>query len=217
MAIEELEGKDTNVYSRKGVFIPDITVEMFRNASLEGVGELMASGEMEDISLPSAQPERPKGEWITDDLSGMIYCSRCGNAAPMETTGGRQYKSKFCQTCGAEMRGEQDDEQASTIEVEEALNMAINALAEQRWIPVTERMPEEHEWLGTKRFGTTISDDVYVTFENPKGERFCKHLSFQSGKLSGFDQSTIDAFYKGSKPIAWMPLPEPYQAERREE
>ena len=46
-----------NVPSRKGVFIPDITVEMFRNASLEGIEELLASGEMEDVSLPSAQPE----------------------------------------------------------------------------------------------------------------------------------------------------------------
>ena len=86
---------------------------------------------------------------------------------------------------------------------------------EQRWIPCNERLPEEHEWMGTKRFGTTISDEVYVTFENPKGERFCKHLSFQNGKLSGFDQSTIDAFYKGSKPIAWKPLPEPYRGEQK--
>ena len=92
---------------------------------------------------------------------------------------------------------------------------AIEALPpaqpEPPWIPCEERMPEEHEWLGTKKFGTTISDEVYVTFENPKGERFCKHLSFQNGKLSAFDKSTIDAFYKGSKPIAWMPLPVPYQ------
>lgn len=85
-----------------------------------------------------------------------------------------------------------------------------------RWIPCSEQMPEEHEWMGTKRFGTTISDEVYVTFENPKGERFCKHLSFQNGKLSSFDQSEIDAFYKGSKPIAWKPLPEPYEAESEE-
>ena len=50
-------GKDINVPSRKGVFIPDITVEMFRNASLEGVEGLLESGEMEDISLPPAQPK----------------------------------------------------------------------------------------------------------------------------------------------------------------
>ena len=84
------------------------------------------------------------------------------------------------------------------------------------WIPCTpETMPEEHEWLGTKKFGTTISDEVYVTFENPKGERFCKHLSFQNGELNHYDQHHIDVWYKGSKPIAWMPLPAPYRYEHK--
>lgn len=64
MAIEALKGKDTNAPSRKGVFIPGITVEMFRNASLIGVEDLMASGEMEDISLPPAQPELTDGQAI---------------------------------------------------------------------------------------------------------------------------------------------------------
>ena len=158
---------------RSGVFIPDITVEMFRNASLEGVEDLMASGEMEDISLPSAQstmgqvfdddcvsrqaaleclewhypdalpatkikelpsvkPERPKGEWITDDLSGIISCSRCGNDAPMETTGGGQYKSKFCPDCGADMRGEQNKELLETdvVTVFEVLKAAHDKIKE---------------------------------------------------------------------------------------
>jgi hypothetical protein len=81
------------------------------------------------------------------------------------------------------------------------------------WIPVSEGLPREREWIGTKQFGTTISDEVYVTFETPKGDRFTKHLSFQNGKLSVADQQTINAFYKGSVPVAWMPLPEPYKAE----
>ena len=80
-----------------------------------------------------------------------------------------------------------------------------------QWILCDERMPEEHEWLGTKKFGTTISDEVYVTFENEKGERFCKHLSFQNGELSSYDQFHMDTWYKGSKPIAWMPLPKPFE------
>lgn len=42
------------------------------------------------------------------------------------------------------------------------------------WIPVSEKMPEEHEWIGTRTFGTTISDEVYVTFESPKGEKIYK-------------------------------------------
>ena len=79
------------------------------------------------------------------------------------------------------------------------------------WIPCSRKMPEEHEWIGTKKFGTTISDEVYVTFENPKGERFTKHLSFQNGKVPNFEQRTIDAFYKGSVPIAWKPKPKPWE------
>ena len=80
-----------------------------------------------------------------------------------------------------------------------------------QWIPCSERLPKEREWIGTKEFGTTISDEVYVTFEGPTGERFCKHLSFQNGKLSPHTQREIDVWYKGSIPIAWMPLPEPYE------
>lgn len=94
-------------------------------------------------------------------------------------------------------------------EEQEEVRKALESIP--RWIPCSEQMPEEHEWIGTKRFGTTISDEVYVTFENPKGERFSKHIRFQNGKLNSADQHTIDAIYKGSKPIAWMPQPETYK------
>lgn len=91
----------------------------------------------------------------------------------------------------------------------------LKQLEEQtRWFPCSERMPKEHEWIGTKEFGTTISDEVYVTFENPKGERFVKHLSFRNGKLSSLDQHKIDMLHKGSVPIAWQSLPIPYKAEK---
>ena len=53
---------------RKGVFIPDITVEMFRNASLESVEELMVSGEMKDIVSPFAQSGQYKWNPIKDGL-----------------------------------------------------------------------------------------------------------------------------------------------------
>ena len=103
------------------------------------------------------------------------------------------------------------------IAVHEAIELLTNyPEIPDSWIPCSRKMPEEHEWIGTKKFGTTISDEVYVTFENPKGERFTKHLSFQNGKLANFDQGTIDAFYKGSVPIAWKPKPEPWKGEQHE-
>lgn len=93
----------------------------------------------------------------------------------------------------------------------------IEALKTQsKWIPCSERMPEEREWIGTEIFGTTISDEVYVTFESPDGERFVKHLCFQNGMLSGYMLKQINAFHKGSVPIAWMPLPKPYREDGEE-
>ena len=79
-----------------------------------------------------------------------------------------------------------------------------------QWIPCSERLPEEHEWIGTKMFGTTISDEVCITFDK-NGERFVKVMSLQNGKLSNSDKETMDVFHKGWKMIAWMPLPEPYR------
>ena len=88
-----------------------------------------------------------------------------------------------------------------------------SAQPEPRWIPCSERLPGEHEWFGTKKFGTTISNEVYVTFEAPDGQRFAKHISFQNGKLSPVDEQRMKVWFKGAKPIAWMPLPEPYKTE----
>ena len=84
---------------------------------------------------------------------------------------------------------------------------------EPHWIPCGERMPEEHEWIGTKHFGTTISNEVYVTFETPDGQRFVDHISFQNGKLSRSDAEKMRVWYKGAKPIAWQPFPELYKGD----
>ena len=105
---------------------------------------------------------------------------------------------------------------ADTIEMLSAKLSAANMERSARyyhggWIPCNKRLPDEHEWLGTKKFGTTISNEVYVTFEAPDGQRFAKHISFQNGKLSPVDEQRMKVWFKGAKPIAWMPLPEPYK------
>lgn len=96
------------------------------------------------------------------------------------------------------------------------IDEAPTIVPEQDWIPCSDRMPEEHEWIGTKRFGTTISDEVYVTFEAPDGQRFADHISFQNGKLSRSDAERMRVWYKGAKPIAWQPCPEPYEGDSNE-
>lgn len=99
----------------------------------------------------------------------------------------------------------------------EPFDMAIAALEQQEdggWIPVSKGLPKEREWIGTERFGTTISDEVYVTIEVPSGERITKHMCFQNGSIPAFEQRSIDAFYKGGKAVAWRPLPEPYTEDK---
>lgn len=83
---------------RKGIFIPDITVEMFRNASLEVVEELLVSGSMEDIEIP----ERPHGKWIFKHNSAYIWCSNCD-----EDFDAMPQMFLFCPNCGADMREEE--------------------------------------------------------------------------------------------------------------
>ncbi len=79
-----------------------------------------------------------------------------------------------------------------------------------QWIPIGERLPEEREWIGTKIFGTTISDEVLVTFES-RGERFVSPIHFQNGELGGMDKHTMDAVHGEWKAVAWMPLPQPWK------
>lgn len=52
--------------------------------------------------LPSAEPQRMKGKWITisDGYVDVVKCDQCG-----KTT---DDISNFCPSCGADMRGEQD-------------------------------------------------------------------------------------------------------------
>ena len=50
----------------KGIFIPDITVEMFRDACLESIETLMAEGEVYDIDYEPEQQWIPCSERLPD-------------------------------------------------------------------------------------------------------------------------------------------------------
>lgn len=95
------------------------------------------------------------------------------------------------------------------------LRVLMDLPSAQQWIPCSVRLPEEHEWIGTKKFGTTISNPVHITFD-VNGERFVKVMSLQNGELSNSNKKTMDVFHKGWKMLAWMPLPEPYKEDNNE-
>ena len=100
------------------------------------------------------------------------------------------------------------------LDAREKVNNLPPAMPTQNWIPVSEGLPEEHEWLGTKRFKTTISDFVYVTFETPNGTKFTDYIRLQNGKPSISKQFELDAISKDIKLTAWMLPPKPYEGKQ---
>ena len=81
---------------------------------------------------------------------------------------------------------------------------------EQRWIPVSERLPEEHDSIFAKwnpaMFEKT-SDEVLVTISDVGGKGTTRTAHTLDGKWS-CDLLKANASYKV---IAWRTLPEPYR------
>lgn len=97
-------------------------------------------------------------------------------------------------------------------DVEDALNMAISALTEQRWVPCSEGLPEVHE-TGNSFSGVYMQSYPVLVYGVPEGEEECGfHVVTYCDDLNGctywsteLDAVTIDGVR------AWMPLPEPYR------
>ena len=95
-------------------------------------------------------------------------------------------------------------------ELKEALTMAISALKEQeenRWIPVTERMPKEHKSIIPD--WKTVSDPVMVLFvcttsKEPYPENCVVRECISRG--GEFIHTSYSGEYKA---IAWKPRPTP--------
>nr|DAH14991.1 MAG TPA: Protein of unknown function (DUF551) [Caudoviricetes sp.] len=92
----------------------------------------------------------------------------------------------------------------------------INRILEQEsgWIPVSERLPEEHDSMfikfkGTKKWSTAMferkSDEVIVTVADDAGRTVTTSAHTTDGKW-WCDLVRIH----GYRIVAWMPLPEPY-------
>ena len=100
---------------------------------------------------------------------------------------------------------------ADTIEMLSAkLSMRFpSAQPEQRWIPCSERLPEEKDAGILKKLGTSKRSEYVLATVEVKGERMTVTVCTYDGE---WDWNMKYAF-PDYKIIAWMPLPEPYKTE----
>lgn len=85
-------------------------------------------------------------------------------------------------------------------EHKEAINMAIKALEQTQWIPVSKRLPKE----GGDYFVTTLFE---VGGKEPVREVRKNFFCILSKKW----------LYENNTVVAWMPLPKPYELQESEE
>jgi len=87
---------------------------------------------------------------------------------------------------------------------DKALDLAIKALEQSEWIPVSERLPDDMQkvlvWFEYYRYGDY--NCMYQTYG------FCYVIDGEWSPLINGETGWQDA-----RIIAWMPLPEPYKEE----
>ena len=110
------------------------------------------------------------------------------------------------------MTGEEEPMNEDCRKSAEALNMAIKALEQTSWIPVSERLPKDRDWyLG-------IFKEPDTGWINPL-PFICDYVGSETKAttkeywiLRGFtDRDEHIDYYFNLECVAWMPLPEPYK------
>lgn len=78
-----------------------------------------------------------------------------------------------------------------------AVEMAVNALKGQMWIPCSERLPEEQGWY-LAHVKHTLNGLVTIEKVLWKKSKYCSLKFYRKGN--------------DCEVVAWMPLPEPYNS-----
>lgn len=157
-----------------------------------------------------------KGKWILEydgdnECDNLYKCSMCGFECGCE-----EYdKPNFCPNCGTDMRIEDrvtmtrekainilkskmDGSVDTSYEWCETLRMAIKALSEPHWIPISEGLPNEQE-------------SVNVTVVDDHGDN---EWRYTTTAWRSFDMWISDNELVMGTVVAWAPLPKPYERNR---
>lgn len=96
----------------------------------------------------------------------------------------------------------------------ETLQELVDKADPLEWIPVSEKLPEEHDSIFAKLYGTDnwdsklhrkVSNRVLVTVQCDDGTRFVKESHTRDGEWAD-EKKCINC-----KVVAWSPLPNPYK------
>lgn len=91
--------------------------------------------------------------------------------------------------------------------IDEAVDIAIEALKSGSWIPVSERLPKLDDNQDKKVWKQTVMITGYLSFDDKK-ELFVSEALINDVINNNVHDTII---------TAWMPLPEPYKAENEVE
>ena len=109
------------------------------------------------------------------------------------------------------LRPKNADSRFSACEIGDALNMAIKALEQTRWIPVSDRLPEDGIYL--------VTVERIAGVPRIETKSFAKDLTrvdnfrFRKPKCGWYDYDSEYGCWEDTQIIAWMPLPQPYKGE----
>ena len=85
-----------------------------RQAAIDAIGKIertdnwKAAVSMVLYDLPSAQPERKKGEWLDGGMKGVYYCSECKHKIMTNVYVDQRPLWKYCPNCGSYNGGEDE-------------------------------------------------------------------------------------------------------------
>ena len=94
---------------------------------------------------------------------------------------------------------------------------ALEAHEKQRWIPVSEALPEEETDVLVTRTFLGCKDGSHGWNNHIPPSTYVEVAQYFNGEWTALSDEYKIARNRHTNPIAWMPLPEPYQGEGEQE